>query len=91
MLDGSKQVGSGGLEAVGNSNGPSMQKRLKERTLKDLTNKLEPGPKNFKPAWNGLKGGIRVVIREGVVGKNTAHGSKAHFENRATSKGSGSG
>lgn len=57
LLDGSKQVESDGLEAVGNPSGLSMQGRMKEKILKDVTNKLEPGPKKFKPAWNGPRGG----------------------------------
>lgn len=56
LLKESKQVETVVLEVVGNPSGPSMQRRLKKKVCKDVSNNLEPGPKILKPAWNGSRG-----------------------------------
>lgn len=58
---------------------PSVNQRLSmDKTLKDITNRLEARPVSMKPNRNGLKIGGEVVIREvGLANKWVQHADKA--------------
>lgn len=61
ILEGSRQVHRAEIEAVANPSGVSILQRKKEiRALKDVTNKLESSPINFKLVWNGLRMGASL-------------------------------
>lgn len=63
ILKGPRQVQRVEPMAAGNPSGVSILQRTKERALKDVTNKLDSGPINLKPAWNGLQVGAAQVRR----------------------------
>lgn len=52
LIERARHVGSSELEAAGNPIGQGILRRMKEKVLKDVTNKLEVGPVNFKPNWS---------------------------------------
>lgn len=76
LLEGARQVNSGGLEAAGNPKGQGILRRMKEKVFKDVTNNLETGSVSLKPNSNRLRFGLGVAIREGVLLKNKTHKSK---------------
>lgn len=48
---------------------------MKDKALKDVTNKLEPKPAKLKPSWAGVKSTNRLGSREvGFVNKLVSHG-----------------
>lgn len=53
LVEGSRQVLRGKVDESKNPNRQGMQKRTKEKVLRDVTNKLEAGPISFKLTWSG--------------------------------------
>lgn len=78
LLVGAKQVCAAVHSETENPKGQSILRRMKEKALKDITNKLEAGPVSFKPKWSGPRGGPGVTIREGVMLENKLSDNKAH-------------
>lgn len=79
LIIGSKQVKQTELQEGVNPNGLGSQRRLKEKALKDVTNKLETGPVSLKSAWNGLRLGSSSFVKENLLFKNKAQLSKAQL------------
>lgn len=52
-----------------NPSGLTILKRMKERALKDVTNKLDASPVSLKPAWNGLRVGVCTNSKEAAMAK----------------------
>lgn len=57
---------------------PKMQKKAHDRTLKEMTNKLDIGPISFKPSWGGPKLSTGVVSRDRIGLKSKGQEAKAH-------------
>lgn len=81
LIVGSKQVQQTEVQGAGNPNGVGMQRRLKEKAVKVVLNKLEAGPVNLKAiaAWNGMPLGTGSAAKENVVSKTKAQLSKAQL------------
>lgn len=67
MLEGSKQDRRAESVTAGNP-----LQRMKEKVLKDVTNKLESDPISLKPAWSGLQVGGSSGVKESMVSKSKA-------------------
>lgn len=76
LVGGSKQVQRVGLEASGNLKGQGILRKIKERALKDVTNKLDTGPVSFKPMRNGPRVKMGIAFWKGETPKSKAQEMK---------------
>lgn len=67
LVEGSKRV-----QSAGNPNGQGSLRKMKERVLRDVTNRLEAGSVSFKPMVVGPGVVSRHISREASVYNNMA-------------------
>lgn len=77
LVEGSKRVGTTDERVNVNPDGQSILRRMKERVLKEVTNKLDVGPVTFKPLWAGSRLGRGTFTCESDVLNNKGLDAKA--------------
>lgn len=66
LLVGAKLVSPEVHGEMGNPKGQGILLRIKEKVIKDVTNKLEAGPVSFKPNWSGPRVGPGLLLEREI-------------------------
>lgn len=88
LVKGSRQVQRTEVEASKHPNGQGLLRRMKQKVLKDLKNKLVAGPVSFKPNHSGPCGGVSNIFGDGVITKGKAQLNKAFSNSELSLKSS---
>lgn len=90
LVEGSKRVENKGLEASDGPKGQRTMRKMKERVLKVVINKLVLSLISFKPTGNGPSDHSGLVVRDSALLKNKAQVAKGQFSSIGSAKEDGS-